>query len=487
MTTIRRLRVRIIRAVALTMMGLATGTLGCRPSDVLSVPPPIGSIGSTTLQNVAGAESEFLGAMAQLFQAVAGPNNLLQNSGWLTDEFRWPGGNNYYATSANIDARYTALSSSAYHISSSFYEAGDGPLQMLLTSRSSLLLSLVGLQAYEPASGQSKIGEAYALVGYAELIMAEDYCAGVPLTAVVSGGGYQYGTPLTTDSLLGTAEAHFNTALAHTGGNDTVVALASVGLGRTLLDRGQFSQAATAVTGVSTNFVYNTVGATTRGKGFINLYDDQLGGGFRCGYMQMSDREGGNGLNFVSAHDPRLVVDSTLEQLCFGGGTWYYPDKFGNPSMYVPLATGVEARLIAAEAALQGGNAGAWASDLNALRADAANTGVTFPDSVLTIPADSTTTASAAMQVDVMFRERAFWLYGTGTRLEDLRRLIRQYRRDPSTVFPTGPYLNGNDPNLPGTLPTYGPDVSFTLPTTASGNVTSNPNYRGCIAPPSTP
>jgi hypothetical protein len=91
------------------------------------------------------------------------------------------------------------------------------------------------------------------------------------------------------------------------------------------------------------------------------------------------------------------------------------------------------------------------------------------------------------MQVDVMFRERAFWLFGTGTRLGDLRRLMRQYGRDQTVVFPTGVYVNGNNQNLPQPLPTYGTDVSFTMPTTQAGQTTSNQSFKGCLSPTSTP
>jgi hypothetical protein len=94
---------------------------------------------------------------------------------------------------------------------------------------------------------------------------------------------------------------------------------------------------------------------------------------------------------------------------------------------------------------------------------------------------DSTTAATAATQVDVMFRERAFWLYGTGTRLGDMRRLVRQYGRDQSTVFPVGPYPYASFPGLPSPVPTYGTDVSLTLPTSAGGLTDPNPNYRGCL------
>ena len=50
---------------------------------------------------------------------------------------------------------------------------------------------------------------------------------------------------------------------------------------------------------------------------------------------------------------------------------------------------------------------------------------------------------TAAARVDMLFRERAFWMYFTSHRLGDMRRLIRQYGRGTETVFPTGPYLHG--------------------------------------------
>jgi hypothetical protein len=117
---------------------------------------------------------------------------------------------------------------------------------------------------------------------------------------------------------------------------------------------------------------------------------------------------------------------------------------------------------------------------LNALRTNAATTYLQLA-AMDTLTSDSTTAASPAMQVDVMFRERAFWLFGTGTRLGDMRRLIRQYGRRQNTVFPVGPYAGGTVQSLPK----YGTDVSFVLPTLSSGS-TANPHYRGCLAGPGT-
>jgi hypothetical protein len=127
------------------------------------------------------------------------------------------------------------------------------------------------------------------------------------------------------------------------------------------------------------------------------------------------------------------------------------------------LATGIEAALIRAEADLKLGQVAAWAGELNALRQGA------ISPSMPALGADSTTSASPELQRTVMFRERAFWLFGTGHRQGDLRRLVRQYGLATEGVFPTGSYKNG----LGGS---YGTNTDF-IP---FGEAT-NSGYTGCI------
>ena len=72
--------------------------------------------------------------------------------------------------------------------------------------------------------------------------------------------------------------------------------------------------------------------------------------------------------------------------------------------------------------------------------------------------------------INLFFREKAFWVFGRGQRLGDLRRLIRQYHRTQDNVFPTGTFhKNGN--------PAYGTDVNFPVTT----NEIPNPAWKGCI------
>ena len=473
-----------VSRTATLVFGAALLLTACKPSDVLSVPPPAGVTVAGAYNSQSGAELLFNNGKGQVFQGIArGFSGLIQWTGLLGDEFQLVSFV-YLSTDANIEARRTTGGGG-------FGEAGDATLQTLLAARVTLLQALPLLKQFEPAGAKSKVGEAYALVGYTELIAAENYCAGLPLGQLVVGAGVQYGSPLTRDSLLGTALTDFDSAAANASGSDTIQYLAAIGQARTLLNRGQFAPAAAAVAAVPTSFVYNTdLHPGGYSPGGQNLYDEQSAY-FGCGLVNVADHKGGNGLNYFSAADPRIAIDSTIAETCDGYAymtvntdtVWYFPTKFGYASELVPMASGIEARLIEAEYALNNSDNATWTADLNALRADSADTHV---DSLFPLTADSTTTASTTEQVDVMFRERAFWLYGDGYRVGDMRRLVRQYGRDQNTVFSVGPYPEANNPALPTPLPNYGTDVSFTLPTGAGGLADPNPAYKGCLTPTST-
>jgi hypothetical protein len=73
-------------------------------------------------------------------------------------------------------------------------------------------------------------------------------------------------------------------------------------------------------------------------------------------------------------------------------------------------------------------------------------------------------------EVDLHFRERAFWLFSQGYRLGDLRRLVRQYGRSPMTVFPTGRYHKDNR--------SIGTDADIVVPDAER----NNPNFTGCLS-----
>src|SRR5260221_484554 len=119
--------------------------------------------------------------------------------------------------------------------------------------------------------------------------------------------------------------------------------MAKVGKGRALLDLGQPAAAAAAVSGVATTFAYNTTHTLSLGRQqdgifvFINQTE-------RFG---VANQDGGNGLNFRSALDPRVPWARTpANNVGFDNATPdYYEGKYASETATVPVANGVEARL----------------------------------------------------------------------------------------------------------------------------------------------
>ena len=257
-----------------------------------------------------------------------------------------------------------------------------------------------------------------------------------------------FGNPLTTTQVFTAALDLLTSAATTTGGDARIVNLIGVLRGRALLNNGQFASAASAVAAVPTSYTYEAVFSTAdlrtnnNMKAFIFDYD----------YLSVSNLEGGNGLNFATAADPRVPVNNAgLSR--FDSKTPHFQflpyDSFGSS---IVNASGKEARLIEAEAALQAVNIGTWLSKLNEVRA-------LYQMAPLSDP-------GVTARVDLMFRERAFTLFATAHRVGDLRRLVRQYQRTVALTFPAGVYHKDNL--------TRGNQGSLIVPQTEE----NNPNFK---------
>ena len=311
--------------------------------------------------------------------------------------------------------------------------------------------------------------EMLSIEGYTYILFAEMWCSGVPFGSLnETTGAPIYGQPTTTGGMDSIALALFDTAstLAATDTTTAILglyatdtaqirALAALGRARVLLDMGQFAAAqAAADLAVShdptLNYqMENSLNSPRQYNGVwqFTFADDAWG---------TVDRKGGNGLDFESANDPRVLwVDGqqngSLGVTPSGLDTIFFQLKYPTKESSATLASATEATLISAEADLRAGNIGSWANKLNMLRV---NSGLGLPP----LTADSTTLASLDMRIEVHFRERAFWLWLTGTRLGDLRRLIYQYGHND---FPAHP----------------GRDVRFSIPV----GETNNPNFKACL------
>jgi hypothetical protein len=328
---------------------------------------------------------------------------------------------------------------------------GSGyPYDVLGTTRINLLRAITSLERWAPTPAWH-IGELYAYLGDVEVFYAENMCSGVPLGVVVNDTP-TYGATATRDSLIQLALAHFDSATAHAGGSDSVQNLAAVGRARALLDSGDFPGAASQAAGVPQSFAYTVsfAGFSATGAQSNSVWYNTA---YYAYQVFVSDNEGENGLDFISANDPRVATTS------INGYAAALADSSSTSPMV--LASGLEAVLMQAEAALRAGNVGQWASSLNMLRTSSSL-------GLAPLPADSTTSAPPQLQLAVMFRERAFWLFLTGHRHGDLRRLVRQYGLPAEKVFPTGPYEQGQR--------VYGSAVVY-----VPFGETLNPNFRACF------
>jgi hypothetical protein len=136
----------------------------------------------------------------------------------------------------------------------------------------------------------------------------------------------------------------------------------------------------------------------------------------------------------------------------------FYTLKYPDYGTAIVAADGIEAQLITAEDKLKNNDVAGWLGILNALRANTTmlnsppyTLAGQKPASALAVLTDPGTPDS---RIDLMFQERALWMYLTGHRLGDLRRLVKYYGRAAEAVFPSGSYLGAAGGQL-------GPDVNF--------------------------
>lgn len=402
-----------------------------------------------TINSPEGAQSLRLGALSDFTFVKDGDgtqfdDGLILVTGLLADEF-------VHSTTPpsqqEIDQRTTALiNPSLSDVYRNLHRARVGTENAAEALR----------QFFPQADSTPDIAEMQSLAGFTYVYFGENFCSGVPFSRV-RGDTTTFGVPQTTAQTFGLAISRFDSALAQPGlefDDGSIANLAAVGKGRALLNLDSFPQAAAAVAAVPTEFVYATEHAETplRLQNAIWSYTN--------GYLwSVADSEGVAGLPYRSAEDPRVLwtdfEDTGLDFIT----PQYSLDKYPDASAPVPVADGIEARLIEAEAELQATDFSGMTTILNDLRDF-------FPE--LELPGDLATPGSEDEAEDQLFSERAFWLFATGHRLGDMRRLMRVYQRTEDTVFPTGPYHKGGS---------YGNDVNLPIPIEEQ----NNPNSTGCL------
>ncbi len=337
------------------------------------------------------------------------------------------------------------------------------------------------------------LSEMLSLAGFTYVFFAENYCSGVPFSTIGPDGSFNYGGPLTTPQMLDTAINRFNQAIASAAALDTSgdsarirapkvatrkrwMDFGSVGKARALMDlsRDSLGAADAAVANVTATFNYliqHDLNTTRQNNGVYN-------GMFKFKRYGVPDSaEGLVGLPWRTVADPRTPVFRRVlttstgpkPETGFDNVTpQYNQSRYMDEKASVTLVTGAEARLISAEAALQRGDTAGMLTLLNALRASPPSY---FLNAGAPIPALTPLAAPAgpAAATDMLFSERARWLWLTSHRLSDLRRLERQYARPDNQVFPTGPYFKSGLQ--------YGTAVNYPVPI----DELNNPKFQQCL------
>lgn len=437
---LRRPGVRTLAAAA-----MAAAVAGCSIDDILEVEDvdvatPGSLVGPEALPVVLG------GAQAQFQSGYFGTGNVNESSGQigysglLSDEIR---SSDTFPTRNDIDQRKIQLDNSS------------NEAQFIALARARAAADLAVRRFEEFGADEPGLALAYSLDGFSTIMFGENYCSGVPFSTLTDAGNTEYGMPLTTVEIFERAVARFDAALAAPGITTEFENLALVGKARAHLNLGEYAEAAAAAAQVDAGFEYLVAASATTNRqnnGIWTFFQNTE-------RFTLVDQEGGNGLDYLSSGDPRILwSDDAASAEGFDGETDYkeqllYPTRDAD----VPLATWTEAQLIVAEAQLEGSvTTGNWLATLNAIRVANGMAG------------DLVDPGTPAAQVDLVFRERAFWLFLTSHRLGDLRRLVRQYGRGSETVFPTGEWHKGGP---------YGPDVNMPVPIVEE----NNPNFNGCL------
>lgn len=440
------------KTILLFMVAAGTLTLSACKDLTGSQALPSGVQNPSTFNTPAGALGMRAAAIEALQQALP---TYVTNTGFLTDELTCiPSSLDCIPSGAgSLDERI--LPELGYGAAGTSADESYGDLQRIRALMTQAINALATYDTGAMKQGDPVVmrGELYALEGYTEILLADLFCSGVPLSTLDFQKDFTYHASSTTAQVYQDAAAKEDSAIALATTNDTIQNLARVLKGRALLALDSTVQAAQVVAVVPDGFQDQLA---------VRWQTDQQGTDFIYNHgSRLSDQEGQNGLPFVSGGDPRNRDTTTVNGDLFPEK---YTDGLRSQFGQFTVADGIEARLIQAEAALQAHDTTTWLTLLNHLRKTA-----TVPRQTVT-PLDTLTDpGSDTARVSLTFQERAYWLYLTGHRQGDLRRLIRQYNRRQESVYPTGDH--------PGTG-AYGSDVTAPIP----GAEFANPLFHGCLS-----
>lgn len=450
----------------IALLAAFTTMAGCYIKDQLLEPQNPGTVGESAVGNPNAALALRVGAIGRIRNVVnGGDQRLWQQAGHLADEFK---NSDFQPSRADIDRRTIATNN------------GEFPYAAIMQPRGYLHDALSAMNTYVKDS-TALIGELWMGLGFIEMSLAENFCNGVPLGHTISGE-VTLGPGLTNAQIFDTASAHLDSALTINTQTDVqgkfVRKVSRIIKARILVDQGKYAEAAALVpeseVETSYQYLFTTSTGTNGGLEDNGIWQIQVNTA-RITVGDSFDLINGepnlirNALPFASAHDPRVPVKGptgTAEDLVT---PMFLNQIWANRDDPIPMASGIDARLIEAEAKLNATDYVGMMTILNKLRTNPQKIGTLNVPAMAAITTIPTTKEEATT---LFFREKGFWTFGRGQRLSDLRRLIRQYDRNQEDVFPSGKFsFGGVETGV------YGTDVNFPVP----DDELPNPQFKGCF------
>ena len=455
MTSYNTIVARMRAAVGISTVALLPVLGGCSDvTDSLLEATDPDVISPENAQSPEGALSLYNGALSRLRTITAGGESTWLFGGLLADEWST---SSTFVQNDETDQRAIQGNNSTV----------TGEFRALARARQSATEAIRTMREFREDETVN-IAELYFVRAFAELQMASDFCNGIPLSQQEADGTIVYGDPLPVDAVFAAAIADADSGLAlATGTSAAAVAVQNalkITKARAQLGRAQFAAAATTVSGIATSYAYNVTFAVGSGD---NILWNQPASQRRYTVGDSLEGRGRNilvrnAIPFFSSQDPRLPVrytvsargDTTISQ---DGLTPSRTTTLFARTTATPVVSGLDARLIEAEARLQTNDFAGMMTILNALRASPPKLGEVQPPAMAALPTPATRDAA----IDLLFREKAFWTFSRGQRLGDMRRLIRQYNRPQTQVFPVGTHYRGGN---------YGTDVNLPVPQAEENN-----------------
>jgi len=448
-------------ATLTTVVAGSLAVAACNVKQELLAPQNPGLVDPGAVANAAAAYALKVGAVGKVTAVVdCGGNSecLWEEVGNLTDEYH---NADFQNTRQDIDQR------------SMGDDNPSNPYTTVTQNRGFVRDAIAAVRQYIPDS-TADLGEMYMSLAFLEMSLAENYCNGIPLGHTINGV-FTFGPGLTDAQVLDSASTHLDSALAINTGTSAqatyIKQTSSILKARVLIDQGSFAAAPPFLAAVPDTFSYNM--GTSQAKGVsLGLWSivnstARLSVSDSAEVVNGSSTPTKNALPFASAKDPRVPVlfggNASPPVVAEDGSTPQFIEQLFGRFDPIPMVSGIDARLMEAEAKLQANDIAGMMTILNKLRATPPKISNFKPAAMAALPTPATQDAATTL----FFREKAFWTFGRGQRLNDDRRQMRQYHRTEDQVFPTGSYFKGGS---------YGHTIQFAVTNTEL----SNPLFKGC-------